>query len=309
MKSLKNLSKEPLLHFLVLAVALFILHDVVSHQDPDANAKKIVVDEQNLLTFVQYRTKSFEPVTAKRQLESFSDAELNKVIEDYVREEALYREAKMLGLDRDDYVIKRRLIQKVDYVARGFAESFNEISDEEIKKYFEENKDYYYISPRVTFTHVYFSNEIHGPQKAQTLAEQERAELNKNGVVFNDASKHGDRFIYGLNYVERTEAYINSHFGTEMTKQIFASEPSGKTWYGPIASDHGQHLVMMTQKQQGRMPSLEEIYPRVAQEAQRAIVAERANQATQQIVDSYNIDVVYEQPKRKVAELDNSATK
>ena len=131
MNIFRLLSKEPLVHFLVLAVGLFVLHAAVSHEQVDV--KRIVVDEDSLLSFIQYRTKSFEAVTAKTQLESFSETELQRVIDDYVREEALYREAKELGLGENDYVIKRRLIQKIDYVARGFAESLGEVSNEEME--------------------------------------------------------------------------------------------------------------------------------------------------------------------------------
>ena len=301
---MKKLHKEPLLHFLVLAVGLFVLHSVVSHEDADANAKRIVVDQTHLLTFSQDRTKSFEPVTAQKQLDSLSGEALQKVINDYVREEALYREARSLGLDRDDYVIKRRLIQKVDYVARGFAESFNEVSEEDIQNYFAENKSDYYVEPRITFTHIFFSAERHGAEKAKTLAEQKLTELQHSKVSFNDAAKHGERFLYGMNYVERSQLYVESQFGTEMTKQVFAAEPNQALWQGPFMSTHGAHLVMITQKQPGYMPTLDEVYTRVAQEAQRAIVAERAQQATQQIVDSYDIDIVYEKQKEKVARLD-----
>ena len=302
---MKSLHKEPLLHFLVLAIGLFVLHSAVSHDDSDADAKRIVVDQDSLLTFIQYRTKSFEPVTAKKQLDSFTDEELKKVISDYVREEALYREARTLGLDRDDYVIKRRLIQKIDYVARGFAESFSQVTAEDIKQYFEENKNDYYIEPRITFTHVYFSAERRGVETAKTLAEQKLAELRRTKATFHDASKHGERFLYGMNYVERSELYVDSHFGSEMTKPLFTLEPKQGAWYGPFFSKHGAHLVMVTQKQAGRMPSLAEVYTRVAQEAQRAMTEERAKKATQNIVESYDIDIAYEKPKEKLAELNH----
>ena len=298
---MKKLHKEPLLHFLVLAIGLFVLHSAVSHEDPEADAKRIVVDQDSLLTFIQYRTKSFEPVTAKKQLDSLSDEALQRIIDDYVREEALYREARTLGLDRDDYVIKRRLIQKVDYVARGFAESFNEVTEEEIKKYFGENKNDYYVDPRITFTHVFFSAERHGAEKANSLAEQKLAELRKSNATFNDASKHGERFLYGMNYVERSRMYVESHFGTDMAKEVFALDPDQAGWYGPFVSNYGTHLVMVTQKQSGYMPLLAEVRTRVAQEAQRTIIAERANEATQQIVDSYDIEIIYQKPKEQVA--------
>ncbi|KPJ94908.1 MAG: hypothetical protein AMJ53_04145 [Gammaproteobacteria bacterium SG8_11] len=300
---MKSLHKEPLLHFLVLAIGLFVLHSVVSHEDMNADAKRIVVDQNSLLNFIQYRTKSFEPMTAQKQLESLSDEALQKIIDDYVYEEALYREARTLGLDRDDYVIKRRLIQKVDYIARGFAVSFDEVSEEEIRKYFEENNNDYFVEPRVTFTHVFFSAERHGAAKARELAQRKLGELEKTKASFNDAAKYGERFLYGMNYVERSRLYVESHFGPEMTEQVFAVESDQTIWRGPFMSAHGAHLVMVTQKQGGYMPTLEEVYTRVAQEAQRAIVAERAKQATQQIVDSYDIDIVYHKSKERVASL------
>ena len=184
MNALRGFAKEPLFHFLVLAVGLFALHSVVSHEDSDADIKRIVVDQDNLLKFIQFRTKSFEVESAKSQLTSFSDEQLKKVIDEYIYEEALYREARALGLDRDDYVIKRRLVQKVDYIARGFAESFEQVTTEDINKYFEENKTDYFVEPRITFTHVYFSNESNGKDKARQLAEKKLAELNKNKASF-----------------------------------------------------------------------------------------------------------------------------
>lgn len=126
---MKSIHKEPLLHFLMLAIGLFFLHSAVSHNDDNDDLKRIVVNQDALLSFIQYRTKSFEPVTAQKQLESLSDEALERLVADYVREEALYREARSLGLDRDDYVIKRRQIQKINYIARGFAESTGEVTE------------------------------------------------------------------------------------------------------------------------------------------------------------------------------------
>ena len=305
MNYLRTLYREPLLHFLVLAVGLFVLHAAVSHEDPEGDARRIVVDETSLLTFIQYRTKSFEPVTAKQQLESFSADELDQVIADYVREEALYREARNLGLGDNDYVIKRRLVQKIDYVARGFAESIDTISEADVAAFFAENRDDYYVEPRITFTHVYFGFDQHGPERARELAAQKLAELESNEAGFNDASRHGDRFLYGLNYVERSKLYVESHFGTALTEEIFAQAADNATWRGPIQSDHGAHLVMVSQLEPGRMPELAEVRARVEQEANRARVAERTLEATRQIVEAYEIERVYRQPDDNLVRLGN----
>lgn len=306
MNAIRSILKEPLVHFLALSIGLFALHAAVSHEENDV--KRIVVDEDSLLSFIQYRTKSFEPVTAKQQLQSFSQTELLRVIDDYVREEALYREARTLGLGENDYVIKRRLIQKIDYVARGFAESLGQVSDQEISEFFENNKENYYRQPRITFTHVYFGFDRHGRDGARSRAERKLAELQAARVGFNDASRHGERFIYGLNYVERSELYVASHFGDALTEQVFALEPDLSSWHGPYLSDHGAHLVMVAHKQEGRMPALEEVRARVAKEAQRQLAAERAREATQQIVDGYDVDIVYRQPDAKLARFDATAS-
>jgi hypothetical protein len=303
MNTFRTLYREPLVHFLVLAIALFLLHSAVSHDDDIGDGKRIVVDEASLLTFIQYRSKSFEPVAAKRQLESFTDEELQRLIDDYVREEALYREARALGLGRDDYVIKRRLIQKVEYIARGFAESLDEVSEEDIEKYFSENQQYYYIDPRITFTHVYYGFERHGNDGAIRLAEEKLAELQRAKAGFNDASRHGERFLYGLNYVERSKLYVESHFGKDLTEKVFAIEPNDQGWHGPILSEHGAHVVMVARKEPGHMPTLAEARARVESEARRAIVAERAREATEQIVAGYRVDLVYQPAGEEVASV------
>jgi hypothetical protein len=297
---MRSIHKEPLLHFLVLALGLFVWHNTVSHGD-ESDTRRIVVDEGELLTFIQFRTKSFEAVTARQQLDALSEEELQKVIDDYVHEEALYREARTLGLDRDDYVIKRRLIQKIDYIARGFAESIDKVSDEDIREYFEQHRADYYIAPRINFTHVFYSKDRHGEAGALTLAQQKLAVLNENGTDFNEAPRYGERFLYGMNYAERSEAFVESHFGTDMARELFALQPKQGAWQGPFMSPYGAHLVMVTRKQAGRMPLLAEVRSRVELDAQRTLTAERTRQATQQIVDSYDIDIVYEKPKQKLA--------
>jgi hypothetical protein len=44
-------------------------------------------------------------------------SESDRLVADYVREEVLYREALALGLDRDDLVVRRRLVQKMEMLA------------------------------------------------------------------------------------------------------------------------------------------------------------------------------------------------
>ena len=119
MTNIHTILRDPLLHFLAAGLLIFGLFDVLSPDEADQRDDLILVDRAALLTFVQYRMRAFEPELAAARLDGLSDLERERLIADYVREEALHREALALGMDSGDYIIKRRLIQKVEFLAQG----------------------------------------------------------------------------------------------------------------------------------------------------------------------------------------------
>ena len=278
-----------MLHFLAIGIGLFVLFDLVAPEDSNLDSKTILVDRNALLTFVQFRSKAFNPEVAAARLDALGDAELSMLIDDYVREEALYREALALGMDQNDYVIKQRLIQSLQFITNGFVSAAVDVSDAEIAEYYAANRDDYYVDPYVTFTHVYFSNDRHGREQARQLAEAKLAELNDKQVPFSESTRHGDRFLYNVNYVERTEDYVASHFGRAMAAAVFELEPDDGRWYGPLESAYGQHLVMLTRRTDGLYPPLEEIADTVREDALRVKLEEQNERAVQAIVDTYDV--------------------
>ncbi|MFB3103394.1 MAG: hypothetical protein ACE1ZA_00580, partial [Pseudomonadales bacterium] len=68
--------RDPLVHFLVLGLGLFLLFELVASDEASYNAKIIDVDREALLTFVQYRLRAFEPRAAAARLDSMSEEEL-----------------------------------------------------------------------------------------------------------------------------------------------------------------------------------------------------------------------------------------
>ena len=290
---MKSLLREPLLHFLLLALCLFFLHDAVSHKNSEEDTRKIVVDRSALLNFIQFRTKAFDSKRANQQLAALSVEQLKKITEEFIREEALVREARQLKLDQNDYVIKRRLVQKLNYIAQGFVDSVSEVTEDDIRDYFVKNRDDFQIKPRITFTHVYFGSDRHGNEDAKRLAEETLIKLREQNSSFEDASQFGERFLYGLNFVERSKLLIDNQFGSDMADQLFKLRPSRSIWHGPIQSNAGWHLVMVSQIWPGRLPKLEEVREQVVQQATRVLNEKRAREATQQIVDSYQVDLRY----------------
>ena len=294
---LKKIVSQPLLHFVLIGAFIFLLYDLSANQTLNQPYQKtIIVDKPSLLKFMQFRSKPFDEEKFSTKLADMNEEELEKLIDDYIREEVLYREAIALGLDKEDYVIRRKLVQKVEFINQGISEKATDLSEEDLRSYFEENKDSYYIEPQATFTHVYFGNDIHGKEKAKALAEQKLEELNRTKAPFTKASEHGDRFLYHLNYVDRTPEYISSHFGPVFTDEMFTLLPSDTVWYGPFESEYGYHLVMVTRLIEGHYPDFEEVKERIANDARYELVRQKSGNAIKGIIEEYDVRIVYKIP-------------
>ncbi|MGI9233683.1 MAG: hypothetical protein ACR2RD_08650, partial [Woeseiaceae bacterium] len=112
-------------------------------------------------------------------------------------------------------------------------------------------------------------------------------------VPFNEAPRHGDRFPYFVNYVERDPQFVSSHFGVPVAEQVFALDPDEAAWHGPFESEYGMHLVLLTRNTPGRYPELAEIEAAVRDDTERAAIAARKDQAIQAIVDTYEVRRTY----------------
>jgi hypothetical protein len=288
---LKTLLREPLVHFAATALLLFAIYDLVAPENQDVGETVIVVDRTAALTFLQFRMKSFDAEAAAARFEAMSPKEQQRLIDDYVRQEALYREALALGLEQGDYIIKLRLIQKVEFLAQGLADATTQIDEAGLAAYFEEHREDYATPPDITFTHVFFDADRRGAETAKADAQAKLVELNATAAPFTDAPRHGDRFPYHLNYVERTPDYVASHFGPATAEAIFELAPDDAVWRGPFQSPYGVHLVLLTKHNPAGMPGLEEIRARVEQDALREARRARTEAAIDDLLERYEVRI------------------
>lgn len=281
--------KEPLLHFLLAGFLLFVFFEFVTGDAATADPKVIQVDRASLLTFLQFRSRAFEPEMAGDQLDAMTADELEALIDAYVREEALYREAVALGMDRNDYIIKQRMIQSIRFITNGFVSASVEISEADARAFFEANAEDFAVDPTITFTHVFFRSDGGDLDSVRQRAAAKLEELNSEGAGFTDAPGHGDLFPYSRNYVERTPIYVASHFGTPMSEALFALEPAPDRWQGPFESAYGMHLVLLVEKDEGGIPDFAEVREIARTQAQREAIRARQQEAVQAIVDTYEV--------------------
>jgi len=280
------LLREPITYFLVFGLALYLSYGWLNPDDT-TNSRVISVDRESLMRFIQFRTQSFTD-NAGEKLDSLSSDALADIIAQYIQEEALYRQAMAYGMAKDDYVIKRRMVQKMEFLAEGTTPGVTSLTTSELEAYYEEHREDYKVPAAVTFTHVFFSADRHG-NAVDKLAQETLGILTENDVRFDQAPNYGERFPYQLNYVERTQEEVASHFGKEMAQAIFRLQPDRARWQGPVRSRFGMHLVLLTRAEAARIPLLQEVRDQLANELQRRREVERKQKAIDELIGGFEV--------------------
>ena len=283
---LDALIKDPLTHFLAAGALLFLIASAAAPGKETDEA--IIVDRGALLSHIQFRSKAFEPGAAAALLDSMSAEARAKLVEDFVREEALDREAIALGLDAGDYVIRQRRVQKAEFLAEAAAIT-PDLSAEETAAFYAANEERYRSPAAATATHVFVSaqDRPRAEAKAAAAALLERLRADKAG--FEDATRYGDRFLFHKNYVDRTDDYIRSQLGDEAAAAIFDSATALEEWRGPYSSDYGEHLIFVTARTPARLAPFDEIESVVRADAAEARRQAAIDAAIDRIVARYRV--------------------
>ncbi|TPG76412.1 peptidyl-prolyl cis-trans isomerase [Pseudomonas arsenicoxydans] len=157
------------------------------------------------------------------------------MLDDYVKEEILYREALKLGLEKDDTIIRRRLAQKMDFLAEDVA-SLREPAPGVLEAWYNQHQDQYAPPPLATFHHLFFASDKRGID-AQAQAQAALATLTDKN------SGQGDAFLFKDTYAEQSQDQIARNFGSKFAIALFQQTPGH--WVGPVESGFGWHLVWM----------------------------------------------------------------
>lgn len=277
--TLRQILKDPLVHFLIAGALLFAVGNAL--KPAETAATDIIVDRGALLQFIQYRSKAFEPNAAAAILDGFDAKARRALVRDYVREEALAREAAALSLGANDYVIRQRMVQKTQFLAEAGAVAA-EPTQAELVAYYDAFRERYTSPPSATLTHVFVSFDGRTRDQARDEAIRLLAILRAAKAGFNDATRYGERFLFHKNYVDRTEDYIRSQLGDTAADAAFDPASPLDAWLGPYASDYGDHLILVSARTPARLPPLSEIAPIVRAD----LIEKRRNEAIEQAIDA-----------------------
>jgi len=157
---MKRILKEPLLHFLALAVAVFVAYGVSNRFEAGKSDEIVITESRVDRIAAQFGAIWQRPPTS---------VELKNLIDDYVKEEIFVREALALGLDKDDVIIRRRLRLKMEFLNSAETATLTP-TDAELETYLKDNSEKFEVDPAYAFEQVLLSPDRHGEKIDQDAA-------------------------------------------------------------------------------------------------------------------------------------------
>ncbi|TFV49675.1 peptidyl-prolyl cis-trans isomerase [Bradyrhizobium niftali] len=280
-----RLLREPLLQFLVLGAALFAIYGLAGKRGSDA-PEKIVVSASQVTNLGNAFVRTWRRPP--------NQEELRGLIDDYIRDEVFYREGRAAGLDRDDVIIRRRVRQKMEFLATEM--SVPEPSEAELAAYLASNPERFRAEDQLTFRQLFLS----ATRRAETIDSDSKqlAGVLARADEAVDATGLGDAFLLGEEFRAVAPTKLTSIFGESFAKQLSVMEKG--RWQGPISSGFGQHFVFISERAQGNLPPLDAVRPAVLREWENARRLETEQKLYASLRSRY--EIVVEQPGARAAE-------
>jgi hypothetical protein len=270
---IRKLLREPLLHFAVIGVVLFVVYGWMN--PADVAGERIVVTQAIADDLArQHQARWMRPA---------NEQELANLVEAYVRDEILFREGVALGLDRDDPVIKRRVRQKLDLMSEeqiaGAAPT-----DADLTAYMAQNPDRFTQPTLVSFEQIFFDG-------ARPVAEVEREVAVARAALSRgaDPTKLGKSTLLPKGGDAVSVDLVARDFGSRFALQL-TQIPLGD-WTGPIASGVGAHLVRVSARTPGALPPLDEVRQQVSREWENERRERSRTASYRKLRDSYTVVV------------------
>ena len=273
---------EPLVRFGLLGLIIFAANAWLTPpkhgvNQPGAN-DSIVIQQARIDGWsVQYRSGNGR-APAKTELEN--------TINQWIDEEVLYRQALELGLHQNDSIVRRQLIQKMDFVIEG-ATPLPPATDARLQAFMERNPTAYSTPAKISFQQVFLSRGNHG-NTGNDQAIQLLATLQKDRP--DSYQGEGDSFILGQQIANASGQTLRKYFGQQFVLQLEAL-PDSAGWQGPIESGLGLHLIRITKRSEFQVPTLEQARRKVALDYRLEQVRMARRTALDKLRQQYQIEV------------------
>jgi hypothetical protein len=298
-KRILSFFKEPLLHFLFIGAALFIVYDVLDNDAPLPAGQAAMSTEEIVVT--RDNIEHMNSLFAKTWQRLPNEEEQEGLVEDYIRSEIYYREAIAMGLDRDDEVLKRRLRQKIEFIYEDIT-SWAEPTDEDLRIFMEKHREKYLADPKVAFRQIYFN-----PDQRKTDGNFDLQQILVQLNAGDDPDSVGDTTLLESEIQLSPLWDIRKQFGDEFCKKLVELKPG--EWSGPIVSGVGIHLVLVREYVSARPTDLIEIRETVKRDWLVEKQKELKDAAYVKIRDRYTVVIEKQKSMAATAAVQTDNTK
>ena len=275
--NISQVLREPLTHFLLLGVIIFI---VFYWTNPDWSA-----ESKNEIVITSGDIDRYKQIFRKQWQRDPSRQELDGLIRAHLKEEVLYREALALGLEKDDTIVRRRLAQKMEFLITD-ATVPSEVDDSELMAFYEKNQSRYTQAARLSFSHLFFNPDTRGKR----LWDEAQATLNtlQTTQAGSDVpDDYSDRFMLNSQYSQKSTDDIAREFGENFATALTTLTP-GK-WEGPVQSGYGLHLVYVMQHDKAGVIPFADVRERLKNDYLFDLRQERNEQVLDKLKERYQI--------------------
>ncbi len=277
--------RDPLIHFLAIGALLFALFVWRGSDEPAPETIRIgpVLIEQAVRSATLLEGRDL------------SAAELEAIVAPIVRDEIYYREALALGLDVDDDEVRRRLIEKLQYLTENLADPAPP-DEAELRNFYRDNPARFEQPAAATFDQIFFSPA----QRGDGIADDIDAALTALAAGA-PAAEYGDPTPLESRLTAAASERVRILFGEAMAQAVFSAPLD--IWQGPFRSDFGLHLFRVIDRTSARVPAFDEI-PDTVEAVYTQLRREQTNEAAfAEIRDRY--DVVIDWPDSLAADAES----
>ena len=246
--------REPLVQFLFLGGLIYFAYALVTPQSEEDNSRTILVSASR----VQWMQDSWQ----KRWNRLPTKQELDGIIQQYIKETVLYNEAVKMGLDKDDGVIRRRLAQQVEFLAKDLV-VYTPPTQADLEKYYKEHLDQYKPDVKYSFTQIYFDPDKRGESTLDD-ANKVKDKLMAQASMLQNVEGLGDDFVAANYFEANTPLEIRKSFGSGFAQSLV--ELKAGVWHGPVLSGFGTHLVFVNEIITPPVPPFNEVKERVLED-------------------------------------------
>lgn len=263
--------REPLVHFLIAGLAVFAFASLRGAPVDPASRTITITEDQIGLLAARWQAAWRRAPTPR---------ELDAMIRDHVKEEVYYREARRLGLDDNDPVIRARLRAKMEYLSIAAAENAVP-SEATLQAWVDRYPARYANAPRISFDQIYLGQGAAGTMAGR--AEAVRRQL-RGGADWREL---GERISLPASLEAADAATVGRQFGDDFAAEL--EDLPVDAWQGPVASGFGTHLVRVRGVSVAAPPRLADVRQRAENDWRAATLAAREARAYQTLLDGYVI--------------------